>query len=77
MCNPLLTSFVYSHDIVSRLSLGSIRDMTRAAMWLCTGKGSESPMSITKRAIDLHNNSTKLNTEAELEWVRVITRLLD
>jgi len=28
-------SFVYSYDVVSRLSLGSVRDMTSAASWLC------------------------------------------
>lgn len=37
----LITSFVYSHDIVSRLSLGSVRDMKRAAMWLCVEQGKE------------------------------------
>ncbi|KAL0949095.1 hypothetical protein HGRIS_009185 [Hohenbuehelia grisea] len=31
----LIVSFVYSHDVVSRLSLGSIRDLKNAAMWLC------------------------------------------
>ncbi|KAJ7265924.1 hypothetical protein B0H12DRAFT_1100137 [Mycena haematopus] len=31
----LITSFVYSHDVVSRLSLGAIRDLGAAAMWLC------------------------------------------
>lgn len=31
----LVTSFVYSHDVVSRLSLGSVRDLKSAAMWLC------------------------------------------
>ncbi|EIN10153.1 alpha/beta-hydrolase [Punctularia strigosozonata HHB-11173 SS5] len=31
----MVTSFVYSHDVVSRLSLGSICDIRNAAMWLC------------------------------------------
>ncbi|EIM85476.1 alpha/beta-hydrolase [Stereum hirsutum FP-91666 SS1] len=35
LASNLVTSFVYSHDVVSRLSLGSIRDITRAAAWLC------------------------------------------
>lgn len=30
----LITSFVYSHDVVSRLSLGSVRDLRRATAWL-------------------------------------------
>ncbi|KAJ7896022.1 hypothetical protein B0H14DRAFT_2680053 [Mycena olivaceomarginata] len=33
----LITSFVYSHDVVSRLSLGAIRDLGAASMWLCDG----------------------------------------
>ncbi|KAF5369737.1 hypothetical protein D9757_011987 [Collybiopsis confluens] len=31
----LIVSFVYSHDVVSRLSLGSVRDLKNAASWLC------------------------------------------
>ncbi|KAJ7667515.1 hypothetical protein DFH06DRAFT_1085057 [Mycena polygramma] len=37
----LITSFVYSHDVVSRLSLGAIRDLGAAAMWLCDGNESK------------------------------------
>lgn len=55
----LITSFVYSHDVVSRLSLGSIRDMNRAAVWLCNanahvngkGGGQEGYSAVTKRAL--------------------------
>lgn len=35
LADKLIHSFVYSNDIVSRLSLGSIRDLRNAAMWLC------------------------------------------
>jgi len=35
LSSPLVRSFVYSYDVVSRLSLGSVRDMTSAASWLC------------------------------------------
>lgn len=77
ICKPMLTSFVYSHDVVSRLSLGSIRDLTRAAMWLCTGKGDETPMNITKRALLLHNQLPRgfgvspgnEETKGEVAWV--------
>ncbi|KAK0490446.1 hypothetical protein IW261DRAFT_1324961 [Armillaria novae-zelandiae] len=31
----LIVSFVYSHDIVSRLSIGTVKDLRNAAMWLC------------------------------------------
>lgn len=35
LADKLIVSFVYSHDVVSRLSLGAIRDLGAAAMWLC------------------------------------------
>jgi sn1-specific diacylglycerol lipase len=35
LSSSLVRSFVYSYDVVSRLSLGSVRDMTSAASWLC------------------------------------------
>lgn len=35
MTSPLITSLVCSHDIVSRLSLGTVRDIRNAAYWLC------------------------------------------
>lgn len=47
----MITSFVYSSDIVSRLSLGSIRDITRAAHWLCHAKEGEDYITVTKRAL--------------------------
>ncbi|KAF6762506.1 hypothetical protein DFP72DRAFT_559729 [Ephemerocybe angulata] len=57
LADKLIISFVYSHDIVSRLSLGSIRDIRNAAMWLCeaneaagTDKKSEGYSAISERA---------------------------
>ncbi|KAI0057714.1 alpha/beta-hydrolase [Artomyces pyxidatus] len=50
----MITSFVYSHDVVSRLSLGSIRDMNRAAAWLCKANADgreEGYSAITRRAL--------------------------
>ncbi|KAJ3756522.1 hypothetical protein EV360DRAFT_47831 [Lentinula raphanica] len=35
LAEHLIVSFVYSHDVVSRLSLGSVRDLKNAASWLC------------------------------------------
>ncbi len=35
LATNLITSFVYSNDVVSRLSLGSVRDLRNAALWLC------------------------------------------
>jgi hypothetical protein len=46
----MITSFVYSHDVVSRLSLGSIRDLSRACWWLSDGKGEESCTSVIKKS---------------------------
>lgn len=55
----LITSFTYSHDIVSRLSLGSVRDMNRVAAWLCEANKSDASgalkdegySAVTKRAL--------------------------
>ncbi|KAI9063504.1 alpha/beta-hydrolase [Trametes sanguinea] len=52
----LITSFVYGHDIVSRLSLGSVRDLTRAAVWLCAAENKEGDKpdgysAVTKKAL--------------------------
>ncbi|KAH9037613.1 alpha/beta-hydrolase [Lactarius pseudohatsudake] len=50
----LITSFVYSHDLVSRLSLGTLRDMSRAAVWLCKAEAEGRPegySGITRRAL--------------------------
>lgn len=56
MTSSLITSLVCSHDIVSRLSLGSVRDIRNAAYWLCeadTPSGDSKMPSfaeVTKRA---------------------------
>ncbi|KAG2014040.1 hypothetical protein CC2G_010891 [Coprinopsis cinerea AmutBmut pab1-1] len=47
LASKLIVSFVYSHDVVSRLSLGSIRDIRNAAMWLC--EANDSPHEKDKR----------------------------
>lgn len=49
----LVTSFVYGHDVVSRLSLGSVRDLTRCAAWLCQAEVAhgEGYSAVTKRAL--------------------------
>ncbi|KAG6830952.1 hypothetical protein H0H92_013663 [Tricholoma furcatifolium] len=53
LANRLIVSFVYSHDIVSRLSLGSIRDLKNAASWLCEAESEhvgEGWTAVTTRA---------------------------
>lgn len=53
MASKLVTSFVCSDDIVSRLSLGSVRDIRNAALWLCDANerngGTEGYSVITNR----------------------------
>ncbi|KAF8351089.1 hypothetical protein F5887DRAFT_1125059 [Amanita rubescens] len=56
LANRLVVSFAYSHDVVTRLSLGSVRDLRNAAMWLCeaeatnNGGDGEGWSAITRRA---------------------------
>ncbi|KAH9995195.1 alpha/beta-hydrolase [Russula compacta] len=54
LSKKLIMSFVYSHDLVSRLSLGALRDMSRAAVWLCKAEAEGRPegyTGITRRAL--------------------------
>lgn len=66
----LIVSLVYSHDIVSRLSLGSVRDLRNAAMWLCEAeandKCNEGWSSITQRA-NLWKDGK--GTKDDMNWV--------
>ncbi|KAG6888627.1 hypothetical protein C0995_006871 [Termitomyces sp. Mi166 len=53
LANRLIVSFVYSHDVVARLSLGSIRDLRNAASWLCEAENEhvgEGRTAVTNRA---------------------------
>ncbi|KAG6896859.1 hypothetical protein C0992_005606 [Termitomyces sp. T32_za158] len=53
LANRLIVSFVYSHDVVARLSLGSIRDLRNAASWLCEAENEhvgEGWTAVTNRA---------------------------
>ncbi|KLO05140.1 alpha/beta-hydrolase [Schizopora paradoxa] len=78
----LITSFVYSHDIVSRLSLGSIRDITRAALWLCNahnetpkeGKEPEGYGAVTMRAMKW---KAGYGNEDDPQWFLAIRKTLE
>jgi sn1-specific diacylglycerol lipase len=75
LCKNLITSIVYSFDVVSRLSLGSIRDLNRAAYWLCEGEGEESTVSVLRRALKGKIGfgvGTASDTEDEKTWVSFI-----
>ena len=69
----LITSFVYSHDVVSRLSLGSIRDLQRACTWLCQaekdGHG-DGYSGIAKHALKLKAGLGDVGSE---DWVGLFT----
>ena len=67
----LITSFVFSHDIVPRLSLGSMRDLKRGAAWLCAAEarsaGEEGYTGVTKRALRFNAGVPE---DGDGEWVR-------
>ena len=70
----LIVSFVYGHDIVARLSLGSVRDLTRGAAWLCAaenreGDKEEGYSSVTKKAFKW---KVGRGEEGDEQWVRLL-----
>ncbi|PCH41649.1 alpha/beta-hydrolase [Wolfiporia cocos MD-104 SS10] len=72
----LITSFVYGHDVVSRLSLGSVRDLTRAAAWLCKAEEvhGEGYSTVTKRALKWKTNIGK---EGDEDWFLAMRKTLE
>jgi sn1-specific diacylglycerol lipase len=72
LCANLVTAFVYSHDVVSRLSLGSIRDMNRAAAWLCKAQAegrAEGYAAVTRRAL---KHRAGFGSADDPVWVRAL-----
>ena len=78
LTNKLIVSIVYSHDVVSRLSLGSIRDLKNAAMWLCEanedGDGREGWSAIIALAKRWKEGS---GSKDDMNWVRDFVDLGD
>ena len=76
LTSHLVVSLVYSHDVVSRLSLGSVRDLRNAAMWLCeaessSGEGSaEGWSAVTSRARSWKDGTGGVD---DLDWVSLGT----
>ncbi|KAI0706920.1 alpha/beta-hydrolase [Cerioporus squamosus] len=75
----LIVSFVYGHDIVSRLSLGSVRDLTRGAAWLCAaehreGDKEEGYSSVTKKALKYKMGRGE---EGDEEWFLAVRKTLE
>jgi hypothetical protein len=66
----LIVSLVYSHDVVARLSLGSVRDLRNAAMWLCeaeaNGNRTEGWSAVTQRAKRWKDGQ---GTKDDMDWV--------
>lgn len=74
LARTLITSFVYSNDVVARLSLGTIRDIRNAAFLLCEAnepggekQEGEGYTSVTNRAKEYKAGKSK--TPGEMEWV--------
>ncbi|KAI8984919.1 alpha/beta-hydrolase [Trametes punicea] len=75
----LITSFVYGHDIVSRLSLGSVRDLTRAAVWLCAAENRDTDKgdgysTVTKKALKCKLGRGE---EGDEEWFLAMRKTLE
>ncbi|KAH9928962.1 alpha/beta-hydrolase [Fomitopsis serialis] len=72
----LIVSFVYSTDIISRLSLGSVRDLTRCAAWLCKAEDEhgEGYSKVTKRALRWKAGYGKEGYE---EWFLAMRKTLE
>ncbi|THV00540.1 alpha/beta-hydrolase, partial [Dendrothele bispora CBS 962.96] len=84
LASKLIVSFVYSHDVVSRLSLGSVRDLRNAAAWLCESEARDnsnddsSPKSgysaVTNRASRWKSGAGK---EEDMNWFISVRKTLE
>jgi sn1-specific diacylglycerol lipase len=77
LSKDLITSLVYSHDLVSRLSLGALRDMSRAAVWLCKAEAEGRPegyTGITRRAL---RHKMGFGSRDDPIWVRALSNSFD
>ncbi|KAJ1308309.1 hypothetical protein OPQ81_004021 [Rhizoctonia solani] len=79
LAKSMVTSFIYSHDIVSTLSLGSVRDMQRAAAWLCVGSGEESCSSVLTKATrhKFGRQGEEEEAEATAKWLLAFRKTLE
>ena len=72
LADKLIVSFVYSHDVVARLSLGSVRDLKNAALWLCeaneTKEAGDGYVAVTTRA---RQWKAGRRTADDVDWVCV------
>lgn len=77
LTNKLIVSIVYSNDVVARLSLGSIRDLKNAAMWLC--EANEAGDREGWSAITGHANRWKEGTGSkdDMDWFIAMRKTLE
>jgi hypothetical protein len=74
LSKPLITSIVYSYDFVSRLSLGSIRDLKRVSEWLmfAVDDPDQKCNSIVSKALRIKAGGIGMTVEQkqmEADWV--------
>ncbi|KIJ70631.1 hypothetical protein HYDPIDRAFT_105377 [Hydnomerulius pinastri MD-312] len=77
LASKLIVSFVYSDDIVSRLSLGSVRDIRNAALWLCDANqqgGGEGYSVVTHRTRQWKGGK---GSPEDLQWFLATRRTLE
>ncbi|KAK1227266.1 hypothetical protein PQX77_009753 [Marasmius sp. AFHP31] len=81
LASNLIVSFVYSHDVVSRLSLGAIRDLRNAAVWLCDANESDGDQqtgsgytAVTSRASRWKAGS---GSDEDPEWFIAVRKTLE
>ena len=71
LTNKLIVSIVYSHDVVSRLSLGSIRDLKNAAMWLCeANEASDGRQGWSAIITHAKRWKEESGSKDDMDWVR-------
>lgn len=77
----LVTSFVHSHDVVSRLSLGAVRDLRRAASWLCEAESEargEGYGGVTGRMLrGKVKNTTGWGAPEDAQWFLAVRKTLE
>lgn len=71
LASNMITSLVYSHDVVSRLSLGSIRDIRNASMWLCAANGEEGGSASVTAKASAWKAGRKGGDAVDPDWVRI------
>jgi len=77
LSQKLIVSLVYSHDVVSRVSLGAVRDLRNAAMWLCeaeAGEGTEGWSAVTARAKRWKDNTGR---KEDMDWFIAVRKTLE